>query len=48
MVKKAYDDVFNNKKLLISEEQANMTIQKKLQEFMAKKQMLKKKQVLNF
>lgn len=37
MVKKAYDDVYNNKTLLISPEQCNMTIQTKLQEFMMKK-----------
>jgi FKBP-type peptidyl-prolyl cis-trans isomerase len=34
MVKKGYDDVYNNKTLLISPEQCNMTIQTKLQEFM--------------
>ena len=37
MVKKAYDDVYTNKTLLISPEQCNMTIQKKLQEFMTQK-----------
>ena len=37
MVKKAYDDVYNNKTLLISPEQCNMTIQKKIQEFMSQK-----------
>ena len=37
MIKKAYDDVFNNKTLLISPEECNMTIQKKLQEFMQNK-----------
>lgn len=37
MVKKAYEDVYNNKTLLISPEQCNMTIQTKLQEFMAQK-----------
>ncbi len=37
MIKKAYDDVFNNKTLLISPEQCNMTIQNKLQEFMTQK-----------
>ena len=37
MVKKAYDDVYTNKTLLISPEQCNMTIQKKLQEFMMQK-----------
>jgi len=37
MVKKAYDDVYNNKTLIISPEESNMTIQKKLQEFMSNK-----------
>jgi FKBP-type peptidyl-prolyl cis-trans isomerase FklB len=37
MVKKAYDDVYNNKTLLISPEECNMNIQKKLQEFMNQK-----------
>jgi len=37
MVKKAYEDVYNNKTLLISSEQCNMTIQTKLQEFMMQK-----------
>jgi FKBP-type peptidyl-prolyl cis-trans isomerase FklB len=37
MVKKGYDDVYNNKTLLISPEQCNMTIQNKLQEFMMQK-----------
>lgn len=37
MIKKAYDDVYNNKTLLISPEECNMTIQKKLQEFMQNK-----------
>ena len=36
-VAKAFNDVYNNKNLTISEEECNMTIQKKLQEFMAKK-----------
>ncbi len=36
-LKKAFDDVFNNKKLIISEEACNMNIQQKLQEFMSKK-----------
>lgn len=36
-VKKAFDDVLNNKNLLISEEACNMNIQQKLQEFMSKK-----------
>ena len=37
MIRKAYDDVYNNKTLLISPEECNMTIQKKLQEFMQNK-----------
>jgi FKBP-type peptidyl-prolyl cis-trans isomerase FklB len=37
MVKKAYEDVYNNKTLLITPEQCNMTIQTKLQEFMMAK-----------
>lgn len=36
-VKKAFDDVYNNKKLIIAEEACNMNIQNKLQEFMSKK-----------
>jgi len=36
-VKKAFNDVYNNKPLTISEEEANMCIQQKLQEFMASK-----------
>jgi FKBP-type peptidyl-prolyl cis-trans isomerase FklB len=37
MVKKAYEDVYNNKTLLIPEDQCNMTIQQKLQQFMIQK-----------
>lgn len=36
-LKKAFNDVFNDKPLSISEDEANMNIQKKLQEFMTKK-----------
>jgi FKBP-type peptidyl-prolyl cis-trans isomerase len=36
-VKKAFNDVYNNKPLTISEEEANKCIQQKLQEFMASK-----------
>lgn len=36
-VKKAFNDVYNNKPLTISEGDANMCIQQKLQEFMANK-----------
>ncbi|MEO8961489.1 MAG: FKBP-type peptidyl-prolyl cis-trans isomerase [Ginsengibacter sp.] len=34
---KAFNDVFNDKKLLITEEESNMKIQQKLKEFMTKK-----------
>src|SRR5664279_4923853 len=37
MVKKAYDDVYNNRTLAISPEACNMTIQTKIQEFMTGK-----------
>lgn len=36
-IKQAFNDVFNNKKLIISEDACNMNIQKKLQEFMSQK-----------
>lgn len=36
-VKKAFNDVFNGKPLAISEEECNMNIQQKLQEFMTRK-----------
>lgn len=36
-VKKAFNDVLNNKPLAISEDECNMNIQQKLQEFMTKK-----------
>ena len=36
-VKKAFNDVFNNKPLAISEDECNMNIQQKLQEFMTRK-----------
>lgn len=36
-LKKAFNDVFNNKPLSISEDECNMTIQQKLQEFMSQK-----------
>lgn len=36
-VKQAFNDVYNNKTLIISEEACNMNIQQKLQEFMSKK-----------
>ena len=37
VIKKAFDDVFQNKNLLITQEQASMTIQEKMQQFMFKK-----------
>lgn len=37
MVKRAYDDVFNNKPLLIPDQQCSMTIQTRLQQIMADK-----------
>jgi FKBP-type peptidyl-prolyl cis-trans isomerase len=37
LVKKAFDDVYNKKTPLLTKEQADMTIQKKLQEFMQAK-----------
>lgn len=48
LVKKAYDDVFGNKTLLISQEQANMTIQQKLQEYMNQKTYSQKAEGLKF
>jgi len=42
MVKKAYDDVYNNKPLLISPELCNTTIQIKIQEFMSQKTSVEK------
>ncbi|MEO5651154.1 MAG: FKBP-type peptidyl-prolyl cis-trans isomerase [Ginsengibacter sp.] len=48
MVKKAYDDVYNNKTLLISQEQANMTIQQKLQQFMSSKTSAEKEEGIKF
>lgn len=37
LIKKGFDDVFNNKKLLLTSEASNMTIQNKMQEFMSNK-----------
>ncbi|MEP6948267.1 MAG: FKBP-type peptidyl-prolyl cis-trans isomerase [Ginsengibacter sp.] len=48
MIKKAYDDVYNNKTLLISPEQCNMTIQKKLQDFMSQKSNAEKEAGIKF
>ena len=36
-IKKAFNDVYNNKTLTISEDECNMNIQQKLQQFMARK-----------
>jgi len=36
-IKKAFNDVYNNKPLLISEDECNMNIQQKLQQFMTNK-----------
>jgi FKBP-type peptidyl-prolyl cis-trans isomerase FklB len=36
-IKKAFEDVYNDKTLLISEEECNMNIQQKLQQFMSQK-----------
>ena len=48
MVKNAYDDIYGNKKLMITPEQANMTIQEKLQEFMTKKSSAAKAEGIKF
>jgi len=48
MVKKAYDDVYNNKILLISPEQCNTTIQKKIQEVMSQKANAEKEAGIKF
>jgi FKBP-type peptidyl-prolyl cis-trans isomerase FklB len=42
LVKKACDDVYNNKTLIITPEVADMTIQKKMQEYMLEKLKLEK------
>jgi FKBP-type peptidyl-prolyl cis-trans isomerase len=48
MVKKAFDDIYNEKTLLISQEQANMTIQQKLQQYMSVKINAEKEEVIKF
>jgi FKBP-type peptidyl-prolyl cis-trans isomerase len=48
MVKKAFDDVYNEKTLLISQEEANMTIQQKLQQFMTRKTNAEKEEGIKF
>jgi FKBP-type peptidyl-prolyl cis-trans isomerase len=47
-VKKAFNDVLNNKPLVISEDECNMNIQQKLQEFMTKKISVVKEQGQKF
>lgn len=47
-IKKAFNDVFNNKPTIISEEDCNMTIQQKLQEFMTKKTSAVKEEGIKF
>lgn len=48
MIKKAYDDVYNNKPLSITQEQCNMTIQKKLQDYMTQKASTEKEAGVKF
>ncbi|MEP6584264.1 MAG: FKBP-type peptidyl-prolyl cis-trans isomerase [Ginsengibacter sp.] len=48
MVKKAYDDVYNNDSLLISPETCNMTIQQKLQQYMSEKNSKVKEEGVKF
>ncbi len=47
-IKKAFNDVFNNKPLIISEEACNMNIQQKLQEFLSKKTGAAKEEGIKF
>ncbi|GAC1590514.1 MAG: FKBP-type peptidyl-prolyl cis-trans isomerase [Ginsengibacter sp.] len=42
MVAKAFDDVFGNKKILLTPEQSNMSIQRKMQEYMSNKSKVEK------
>jgi FKBP-type peptidyl-prolyl cis-trans isomerase len=48
MIKKAFDDIYNEKTLLISQEQANMTIQQKLQQYMSSKTNAEKEEGIKF
>jgi FKBP-type peptidyl-prolyl cis-trans isomerase len=48
MVRKAFDDVFNNKPILLTSEICNMTVQKKLQEFMSSKSLVEKEKGKKF
>lgn len=42
MVARAFDDVFGNKKILLTPEQSNMSIQKRMQEYMTNKAKVEK------
>lgn len=48
LVKKAYDDLYGNKPLLLTSDQCNMTVQKKLQEFMSDKSSVEKEKGKKF
>ena len=48
MVKKAYDDVYNNDSLLISPENCNNTLQQKLQQYMVEKSAKSKEEGIKF
>ncbi len=48
MVKKAYEDVFGNKTTLLSPEISNMTIQKKMQDYMMQKSNVEKEASAKF
>ncbi len=48
MIKKAYDDVYNNDSLLISPEACNTTIQQKLQQYMSEKNEKAKEEGIKF
>ncbi len=48
MVKKAYDDVYNNDSLLISPENCNMALQQKLQQYMLEKNSKVKEEGIKF
>jgi FKBP-type peptidyl-prolyl cis-trans isomerase len=47
-IKKAFNDVFNNKPLIISEDACNMNINQKLKEFLAKKTSAAKEEGIKF
>ena len=48
LVKKAFDDVYNGKKLLLTPEQSSMTIQSKLMEYMSNKNSIVKEEGKKF